>query len=56
MLYVIENITWMQKAIPKMLFANQCFFEAYQMQKNVPGIDATIWDLVNSTEIAEKVS
>lgn len=42
----------MQNAIPKILFASQCFFKAYQRQKKVPGIEATIWDLVNSTEAA----
>jgi hypothetical protein len=40
--------TWMQKAKPRILLASQCFWEAYQAQKNVPGIAATIWDLVNS--------
>ena len=40
--------TWMQKARPSMLLASQCFCEAYHAQKNVPGIAAIIWDLVNS--------
>jgi hypothetical protein len=35
------------------LFASQCFFAEYHMQKKNPGIDVTTWDLVNSTESAE---
>eukprot|EP01018_Ginkgo_biloba_P029701 Gb_00836 [translate_table: standard] len=43
------SIPCIQKANPKMLFANQCFFNAYHVQKNVPGMAATTCDLVNST-------
>jgi len=45
--------TWIQKANPRTLFASQCFFDAYHKQKKNPGIEATIWDFVNSTESAE---